>query len=64
MKIFIYILITLATALLVYNVTKVDFSAPFQGESIVAMIGIVACLCAIVLMTILLLSRKIATKVK
>jgi len=64
MKIFIYILITLATALLVYNVTKVDFSAPFQGESIVAVIGVVACLCAIVLMTILLLSRKIATKVK
>jgi len=64
MKVFIYILVTLATALLVYNITKVDFSAPFQGESIVAVIGVVACLCAIVLMTILLLSRKIASKVK
>ena len=64
MKIFIYILITLAAALLVYNVTKVDFSAPFQGESIVAVIGVVACLCAVLLMTILLLSRKIASKAR
>ena len=54
----------LAIVLLGYNVTKVNWEAPLQGESTVALIGIIACACAVVLLLILLTSRKIATKAK
>jgi hypothetical protein len=42
MKIVSYIVIAFAAILLVYNATKVDFSNPFQGDSTIAFIGIVA----------------------
>ena len=54
----------LAIVLLGYNVTKVNWEAPLQGESTVALIGIIACACAVVLLLILLTSRKIAAKAK
>ncbi|GAB5473436.1 MAG: hypothetical protein Mars2KO_15350 [Maribacter sp.] len=56
------ILIVLAVALIVYNVTLVDFQQPFVGNSIIALIGIAASLCAIVLLLIFLTSRKIKDK--
>lgn len=64
MKIFTYILIAAAAALLTYNITKINFESPLQGDSSVALIGVVACLCAIVLLLILLVSKKIAEKSK
>ena len=51
-KTFAVILIVLALALIAFNVTLVDFEQPFQGDSTIALIGIVASLCAIVLMLI------------
>ena len=64
MKIFNIILIVLALALVVYNATLIDFSEPFQGDSTVAIIGVVASLCAILLLVILNISRQIQNKVK
>ena len=58
------VLILLALALIAYNVTLVDFQNPFQGDSTVALIGIVASLCAVVLILIFLTSKKIEKKLK
>ncbi|MBO6534147.1 MAG: hypothetical protein ACE37L_10800 [Allomuricauda sp.] len=63
-KTFAVILIVLALALIAFNVTLVDFEQPFQGDSTIALIGIVASLCAIVLMLIFMTSKKIDKKLK
>jgi len=55
----IFVLIGIALLLIIYNATLIDATAPFEGESIVAIIGIVAALCAIVLLLIYLTSKKI-----
>ena len=58
------ILIVLALGLIVYNAMILDYANPFQGNSIIALIGIVAALCAIVLILIYLTSKKIEHKVE
>lgn len=57
------ILIVLAVALIAYNVTLVNFENLFEGNSIIALIGIVASLCAVVLLLIFMTSKKIQDKV-
>lgn len=42
MKIFTNILVLLALALILFNITLLDFKNPFQGDSVVAFIGIIA----------------------
>jgi len=64
MKLFIYILMAFAAGLLIYNATKVDYSAPFEGESTVAVICFLAAACVIILLWILLTSMAIRKKVK
>jgi hypothetical protein len=64
MKIFSYVVIVLAAVLVVYNIMKVDVSNLLGGESAVALIGVVSGLCAIVLMVIYLLSKKVVDKTK
>lgn len=64
MKIFIYILMAIAAGLLMYNVTKVNFSAPFEDDSTVAVICILAAACAILLLWILQTSLTIKKKSK
>jgi uncharacterized membrane protein (DUF485 family) len=61
-KILLLVLLLLAIALIAYNVTLIDFQNPFEGNSIVALIGIVASLCAIVLLLIYVISKKIKDK--
>jgi hypothetical protein len=58
------ILIFIALGLIVYNVTLLDFNAVFEGDSLIAAIGIVASLCAIVLLLIFMTAKKIEEKVK
>jgi len=58
------ILIVLAIALIAYNVTLVDYANPFNGQSIIAVIGILAALCAIILILIYRTSKKIQKKVE
>lgn len=62
MKIFIYIILGLAAALLVFNLTQIDYSQPFTGDSQIAAISVLACACAILLLVILMISKKIAGK--
>ncbi|AXP80934.1 hypothetical protein CJ739_1849 [Mariniflexile rhizosphaerae] len=64
MKILTIIISVLALALIVFNFTKVNFESPFEGESMIALITILAALCAIVMMLILRVSKHIEEKVK
>jgi len=63
-KKFTVILIVLAILLIAYNVTMIDFNNPLEGNSIIALIGILAALCAIVLLLIFMTSRKIQNKIE
>jgi len=63
-KSFTIILILIALALAIYNITLLDFNNLFEDDSLIACIGIMASLCAIVLLLIFNASKKIADKVK
>lgn len=62
--IFIYILLVIATGLMVFNATKLDFDALTEGDSGTALITMGASACTILLLAILLVSLKIEKKVK
>ncbi len=64
MKNLTYILSAIALGLVVYNLTQVDFDDLFSDKNTVALITIMAGLCAILLLTILRVSKNIETKVK
>lgn len=53
------ILIVVAIALIAYNVTLVNFDNLLEGNSAIALIGIAASLCAIILLLIFITSKKI-----
>ncbi|MEH6514369.1 hypothetical protein [Maribacter arcticus] len=57
------IFIAIAVALIAYNVTMVDFSNPFEKDSTIALIGIMASLCAIILLLVFVTSKKIQDKI-
>ncbi|MAU27213.1 MAG: hypothetical protein CMH48_06525 [Muricauda sp.] len=57
------VFILLAMGLIVFNFTLLDFQNPFVGDSLIAVIGIVASLCAILLLLILWNAKKIERKV-
>ena len=62
MKIFTNVLVFLAIALILFNVTLLDFRNPFQGESVVAFIGIAASFCAVMILLIFRISKRIEEK--
>lgn len=62
MKIFTNILVVVAIALIIFNITLLDFKNPLQGESIVAFVGIAAAFCAVLILLIFRLSKKIEEK--
>ncbi|WP_299249353.1 hypothetical protein [uncultured Lacinutrix sp.] len=64
MKIFTLILNIVAVGLIIYNATKLDFQGFFKDESMIAVITIVAALCAILLLQVLRISKKIEEKSK
>ncbi len=64
MKILTIIISVIAFALIIFNFTKVDFEAPFKGDSMIALITIIASLCVILMMFILRTSKRIEQKVK
>ncbi len=59
MKIFTILLSVIALGLIAFNATKLNFDALFEGESIIAIITIIASLCVIILMQILRTSKRI-----
>jgi uncharacterized membrane protein len=58
------VLIIIALALITYNTTIIDFTNPLEGNSIIAIIGVVAALCAIVLLLIYITSKRIKEKIE
>jgi hypothetical protein len=64
MKIFIIIISIIGFGLAVFNFTKVNFDAPFEGESLIALITVLASLCVVLMMLILQVSKNIEQKVK
>jgi len=63
-KIISIVLIIIAVALIIYNTTLLNFENFLEGDSVIAMIGIVASLCAIVLLIIFMMSKKIQKKIE
>lgn len=64
MKYFLFILMGLALATLVFNVFYLDFDNLFYGDSKTAIIGILAATCVILISLILLVSKTIEKKYK
>jgi len=64
MKIFTIVLAIIAVGLIAYNSTVLDFSNLFGKDSSVALISIVGCICALLLLVILHTSKKIDQRIK
>lgn len=62
MKVLIYFLIAVATGLIIYNFTFLNFDSILTGDSKTALIGILALSIVVVLLIILLISRAISKK--
>jgi len=62
MKYFRYVLIALALALIAYNATVLEPDNLLEGDSQIALIGILASASAIVLIAILIQSERIKKK--
>lgn len=64
MKIFTSILVVIALALIIFNITLLDFDHLFEGNSVVALIGIAASFCAVFILLIFRMSKMIEQKSK
>jgi len=64
MKIFTSILVVIALALIIFNITLLDFDHLFEGNSMVALIGIAASFCAVFILLIFRMSKMIEEKTK
>ncbi len=62
MKTFIYILIILLTGFFIYNLAMINWKDLLEGDSFVAVVSALAAGCGMLLLTILLISKKIAAK--
>ena len=54
----------MALSLCIFNLIKINWESPLTGESIIAVIGAVASASSCLLLVILILSKKIAKKLK
>jgi len=54
-----YVISIIAFLIVIYNITIIDWQAPFSGDSIITLIAILCGLCCILIMTILRKSKKI-----
>jgi hypothetical protein len=64
MKVFTIIFSVVTIGLVVFNLTKVNYNAPFEGDSTTALIVSFLSLCALLLIWILYTSKQIAKKAK
>lgn len=64
MKIFTTTLVVLAIALIIFNITLLDFDHLFEGNSMVALIGVAASICAIFILLIFRMSKVIDEKTR
>jgi hypothetical protein len=63
MKIFTNILLVLAAVLVIINITQLNFDRLFEGDSLIALIGVVASICAILIIVIFRMSKTIDKKI-
>ena len=63
MKYFIYFILALAIILIAYNITLIDLNNILGDKSIVPVSTVLAGLCSILILLILLVSKKISKKV-
>jgi hypothetical protein len=64
MKILLQIFMVIALIMAGFNLFQIDWELPFEGKSMVAVIGLVASLSAFLLLLILRISKKISEKIK
>ena len=64
MKLSTSILLVLAFGLIIFNLTQLDYGNLFAQESMIALIGIVAAFCAILILLIFRMSKTIEDKLK
>ena len=64
MKILLQIFMVVALIMAGFNLFQIDWETPFEGKSMVAVIGVVASLSAFLLLLILRISKKISEKIK
>lgn len=62
MKLFTNILVVLAIMLIIFNISLLDFKNPLEGNSMIAIIGIAASFCAILILLIFRMSKSIEEK--
>lgn len=62
MKIASIILSVIAFGLIAFNITKINFNTPFEGDSTIALIEIFAALIALTLLAIFTISKRIEKK--
>lgn len=64
MKILTYALIVIAVALIGFNVYMMDFDDLTGESSIISLIGIASCVCAILVLVIFAMSKSIEDRLK
>ncbi len=64
MKIFTSILLFFALALIIFNITQLDFNHILEGKSKIALIGVAASSCAMLILLIFRISKSIVEKTK
>ncbi len=64
MKVFSLVLIFIALALVVFNITLLDFNNLFAENNKVAFIGIIASFCAVLVLLIFRMSKIVEQKTK
>lgn len=64
MKIFTSILVVLTVALIIFNVTLLDYDNLMEGDSLIGLIGIVSAFCALCILLIFRMSKLIEQKTK
>jgi len=62
MKLFTNILVVLAIVLIIFNISLLDFKNPLEGNSMIAIIGIAASFCAVLILLIFRMSKSIEEK--
>ena len=62
MKAFTYIFLTASALMIILNITKLDFNNLFAGDSLIAIISILALACGITLILILNIAKKVVSK--
>lgn len=63
MKIVSIILSIIAIGLIIFNITNIDFNNPFEGESTIALIEILAAVIALLILAIFTVSKRIEKKI-